>query len=94
MNELFGQSKIPTYSEHDIRQALEYNNMKFVQVTTSGGCSVAGGSMKGQGIETKGQARLQGDRHALCQATSHRRWGIRQVNTCKTQGTLSNQQGR
>ena len=75
-------------------QAPVYNNMKFVQVTTSGGCSVAGGSMKGQGIETKGQARLQGDRHASCQATSHRRWGIRQVNTCKTQGTLSNQQGR
>ena len=74
-----------------LRQAPVYNNMNFAQVMTSGGCSVAGGSMKGQGIETKGQARLQGDRHVPCQATSHRRWGIRQVNMCKTQGTPSNQ---
>lgn len=53
-----------------LRQVPGYNNTNFAQVTTSGGCSVAGGSMKGQGIETKGQARLQGDRQ--CPMSGHK----------------------
>lgn len=83
MNFMANQGILPIVNM-TLRQAPVYNNMNFVQVTTSG-CSVAGGSTKDTGLETKGQARLQG-RHAPCQATSHRRWGSGKLTRAKPWG--------